>query len=281
LTHAIAPHGYPSGPPAGDGALAPADLAAVFAALPTAAAVFAADAPHHTVLAASDALLAAAGQPREAVVGRPLAEAFPTTSPEDPAADGLASLRGSVAAAVRTGAVQHMPQQRYDLRGPDGTWEARYWDAVNVPVAGPDGAVRYVLHQTEDVTARRRAEQERDRLLAELAAERERLRSLILQMPAPVALLEGPEHRITVANDAFIRGSGPRPPMLGRTSREAFPDLVGTGIHELFDQVYETGEPWVGREQFVRYDREGRGRRTVGGTSASSRCATPTGGSRR
>ncbi|HZF69132.1 MAG TPA: PAS domain-containing protein [Gemmatirosa sp.] len=253
------PHGYPSGPPAGDGALAPADLAAVFAALPTAAAVFAADAPHHTVLAASDALLAAAGQPREAIVGRPLAEAFPTTSPEDPAADGLASLRGSVAAAVRTGAVQHMPQQRYDLRGSDGTWEARYWDAVNVPVAGPDGAVRYVLHQTEDVTARLRAEQERDHLLAELAAERERLRSLILQMPAPVALLEGPEHRITVANDAFIRGSGPRPPMLGRTSREAFPDLVGTGIHELFDQVYETGEPWVGREQFVRYDREGEG----------------------
>jgi PAS domain S-box-containing protein len=62
-----------------------------------------------------------------------------------------------------------MARQRYDLERPDGAWEERYWDAVNTPVHGPDGAVRYVLHQTEDVTERVRAE-------AEVTASEERLR---------------------------------------------------------------------------------------------------------
>lgn len=136
----------------------PLDLAAAFVALPTATAIFAADAPHFTVLAASDALLATTRRPRAAVVGRPLAEAWPNATPEDPGASGLAALRASLDAALRTGAPQAMARQRYDVQRPDGAWEARYWDAVNIPVRGPDGAVRHVLHQTVEVTAQVQAD---------------------------------------------------------------------------------------------------------------------------
>ena len=135
------------------------DLDLVFAALPGATVVFAADAPHFTVIAAIDTLLAGSNRPREAVVGRPLAEAFPNASPADPEARGLTRVRGALEAAVRTGVPQPMPRQRYDLQRPDGQWEERYWDAVNTPVHGADGTVRYVLHQTEDVTARVHREQ--------------------------------------------------------------------------------------------------------------------------
>ena len=118
----------------------------MFAALPGAVAVFAVDSPRFTVIAASDALLAVSDRPREAVVGQPLAVAFPNASPDDPQASGLTAVSASLAAAVRTGAAQHIKRQRYDLQSPDGTWETRYWDAVNIPVLWPDGSVRHVLH---------------------------------------------------------------------------------------------------------------------------------------
>jgi PAS domain S-box-containing protein len=198
-------------------------VAALTAALPAPTAVFAADAPRFTVLAVSDALLATSNRRREAVVGRPLAEAFPNASPEDPTASGLADLRGSLEAAVRTGAPQHMPRQRYDLQRPDGEWEVRYWDAVNVPVPGPDGAVRYVLHQTEDVTARVRSEQ--------AAARAERHAEGILEAMADAYCALDADFRIVHVNGAAERATGmSRAAMLGRTHWEVFPasmDLDG------------------------------------------------------
>ena len=94
---------------------------------------------------------------------------------------------------------------------------------------GPDAEVGVTF---TDITARLRAEHERMRLLAELSAERERLRGLILQMPAPVALHEGPEHRYTLVNDAYQRISGTWRTVAGRTPPEAFPELAGSGIFE-------------------------------------------------
>jgi PAS domain S-box-containing protein len=115
--------------------------------------------------------------------------------------------------------------------------------------SGPAAGGR--VEQYIDITPRKRTE-------AALAAERERLRSIILQMPAPVALHMGPEHRFTIVNDAFRRVSGGRD-VTGITPREAFPELAGQGILERFDQVYATGEPWVAYETYVRYDRRGTG----------------------
>jgi PAS domain S-box-containing protein len=89
--------------------------------------------------------------------------------------------------------------------------------------------------------------------------ERERLRIVVLQTPAPLALLEGPELRFMLVNDAYKRVSGGGRDVTGLTPRTAFPELAGSGIHELFDQVYATGEPWVGPETLVRYDRDGTG----------------------
>jgi PAS domain S-box-containing protein len=110
-----------------------------------------------------------------------------------------------------------------------------------------------------DVTAAHVAARERERLLAELSAERERLRSTILNMPAPLALLVGPEHRFDIVNAAYRRVSGGGRDVTGLTPPEAFPELAGQGIYELFDRGYETGEPWSGPESPVRYDRDGDG----------------------
>ncbi len=122
-----------------------------------------------------------------------------------------------------------------------------------------DGRVVAAVAVNTDVTEIRRAAAERERLLAELSAERERLRLVILQTPAPLSLLEGPEHRFVLVNEAYKRISGGGRDVTGLTPPEAFPEIAGSGIYELFDQVYETGEAWDGPESLVRYDRDGTG----------------------
>src|SRR5690606_34623426 len=41
-----------------------------------------------------------------------------------------------------------------------GGFEERYWSPVNSPVVGPDGALRWIIHRVEDVTAYIRLRQE-------------------------------------------------------------------------------------------------------------------------
>jgi PAS domain S-box-containing protein len=114
-----------------------------------------------------------------------------------------------------------------------------------------DGTVVAVLNISPETTGRVRAEQA-------LEAERERLRGVILQAPVPMALHDGPEHRYVLVNDAYRRVSGGRD-VTGLTLREAFPEVAGQGLYEVFDRVYATGESWSGPETYLRYDRRGVG----------------------
>jgi PAS domain-containing protein len=81
------------------------------------------------------------------------------------------------------------------------------------------------------------------------------LRVLFLDAPVFVALLEGPEHRFVVVNEAYRRAAGPRT-LEGRTFREAFPDLDEQGISRLLDEAFETGEPRRAMDQPARWYRE-------------------------
>jgi PAS domain S-box-containing protein len=130
------------------------------------------------------------------------------------------------------------------------------------PVRDERGAVGGVLATAfgvDDQVAARGMAHEREALQAEANAERERLRSLIVHMPAPVALLLGPEHRHALVNEAFRRISGGGRDVTGLPVREAFPELEGQGIYETLDRVYATGEPFVAPGSHVRYDRDGTG----------------------
>ena len=213
------------------------DLAAVFAALPGGTAVFAADPPRFTVLAASDGLLAVSHRARDEAVGRPLAEAFPNASPDDPQASGLTDLRASLAEAVRTGAPQHLARQRYDLQRPDGTWETQYWDAVNIPVPGPDGAVRHVLHQIADVTAQVRG----DAAAAQAASAEQRAQGILERMSDSHCVLDR-DFQIVGVNAAAERLlARPRETLLGRSHWEMFPASVGAPVGRAFRRVVAEG----------------------------------------
>ncbi len=109
------------------------------------------DAPRFTMVAATHARLAATHTTREGTIGKGLFELFPD-NPNDPTATGTNNLRASLARVLATRAPDTMAVQKYDIRGPDGTFEAKYWSPKNFPVLSPSGEVLYILHRVEDVT---------------------------------------------------------------------------------------------------------------------------------
>ena len=175
--------------PTGGAAAAPVDLAAVFDALPGIDLVLAPDAPRYTMLAATEGRLRVTMTTRAGTLGRPLFEVFPDANPDNPDATGVGNLRASLDTVLRTRAPHRMAVQRYDVQRPDGTWEARYWDPLNVPVLGPDGAVRYILHRVEDVTESVR-----------LVAEGDRLRGAVAGSEQARATAEAARDEIAAAN---------------------------------------------------------------------------------
>ncbi|MBA3542151.1 MAG: PAS domain-containing protein [Deltaproteobacteria bacterium] len=94
----------------------------------------------------------------------------------------------------------------------------------------------------------------------ELAAllESAKLRDLFEQAPAGVAVFSGPQHRFEVANEVY-RAITNHQQLVGKTYVEAFPELIGTALPGVLDQVYATGEPFVANEYPVLLDLEGDG----------------------
>ena len=76
--------------------------------------------------------------------------------------------------------------------------------------------------------------------------EAQRLRDMLEKAPSFMAVLYGPDHVFEVTNAAYMQLIGHRN-VIGKSVREALPELDGQGFYELLDRVYTTGEPFVGR----------------------------------
>ncbi|MFI6898257.1 SpoIIE family protein phosphatase [Streptomyces sp. NPDC050256] len=66
-------------------------------------------------------------------------------------------------------------------------------------------------------------------------------RDILGRLPALVALVHGPDHRITYVNDAYTAAFGPRP--LDAPAAEAMPELTELSLLPLMDQVLRSGTP--------------------------------------
>ncbi|MEU2409397.1 SpoIIE family protein phosphatase [Streptomyces rubiginosohelvolus] len=89
-------------------------------------------------------------------------------------------------------------------------------------------------------------------------------REILGRLPAPVALLHGPDHRVAYVNDAYEAAFGPRPS--GVPAAEAMPELDRLSVLPLLDQVLRSGTP-----------RTVKSRRTTEGGSYTVTC-TPIAG---
>ena len=138
----------PLNPP--DGPALALDYELLFQESPDVLLVLLPDAPRFTMVAATNARLAATHTTRE-ILGRGLFDVFPD-NPADPGATGTSNLRDSLQRVLRTRRADTMAVQKYDIRGSNGSFETKYWSPKNLPVLSNSGEVLYILHRVEDVT---------------------------------------------------------------------------------------------------------------------------------
>jgi anti-sigma regulatory factor (Ser/Thr protein kinase) len=67
------------------------------------------------------------------------------------------------------------------------------------------------------------------------------VRAVLDRVPALVALVHGPDHRLAHVNDAYTAAFGPRP--VGTPAADALPELKELGLLPLLDQVLRSGRP--------------------------------------
>jgi PAS domain S-box-containing protein len=118
---------------------------------------------------------------------------------------------------------------------PQTTWMNLDYSPVLDGDGKPAGVIAIVIETTSKVIAERWR-----------AGELERQSRMFEQAPGFMAMLTGPTHIFEMANLGYRQLVGHRN-LLGRTVREALPDIEGQGFYELLDEVYATGQPFVGR----------------------------------
>ncbi|MDP9349083.1 MAG: PAS domain S-box protein, partial [Gemmatimonadota bacterium] len=124
-----------------------------------------------------------------------------------------------------------------------------FWNRLSItPLHDEAGMLTHFVGVQQDVT-------ERNRLIQELQAERSKLVTLFEQAPAFMASVRGPEHVFEMANSRYYQLVGHRD-LVGRSVREALPEVVGQGVVELLDGVYASGEPFIANEMPMMLQRK-------------------------
>jgi PAS domain S-box-containing protein len=153
---------------------------------------------------------------------------------------------------------------------PKGAWDVPPHDALLLPITGTGDAeavgalvlgLNPFRHADDDIAgfAALLATQisgafAKAEAYANEAGEVERLRQLFEQSPSFMAVLRGPEHRFELVNPGYLQLIGHRD-VVGKTVREALPEIAGQGFYELLDGVYSSGESFTGQSVPVSLQR--------------------------
>jgi len=131
----------------------------------------------------------------------------------------------------------------YRLRRHDGAF--RWMTASGVPIMTESGAVREWICTNADITDSKAADADRIHLLQQAERAQARLADVFRDAPAFMCVLRGPDHVYELVNDRYDKLVGRRN-VLGRSVREALPEVVAQGFVALLDNVYATGETLIG-----------------------------------
>jgi signal transduction histidine kinase/PAS domain-containing protein/ActR/RegA family two-component response regulator len=178
------------------------------------------------VLLYNDAYAKVAGSRHPAILGLPVREAWPEA----------ADFNADVLRRVLAGDALSYEDLAFDLEHhgvATAFWMTLHYSALPGADGRPAGVLALVQDTTDTVRAKHR-----------LGTERERFARLFDQSPSFMAMLEGPEHRIELANPNLLKLVGHRP-VLGRTVADALPDARDQGYVDLLDQVHATGMPFA------------------------------------
>lgn len=121
---------------------------------------------------------------------------------------------------------------------PESVWWTYGYSPIDLE--GQVGGVLVVCNDVTEQHLRTEAFKDRTRRLAQQFEE----------APGFIAMLAGPDHIFQLANASYRRLVGSRD-VIGKPVREAVPEAAKQGFTDLLDQVYRTGEPFVGRRNSI------------------------------
>lgn len=185
--------------------------------------------------------------------GAPVDYRFVETNPAFVAQSGLVDAIGRTATELVPGLeghwldiYGHVATTGEPMRFQNGSETMDRWFDVFAFRIGSREEARVAILFT-DVSTAKRAELERERLLAALQLERARLAEVFHRAPSFVVAYRGAEQRFEFVNEAYYQLVGHRD-ILGKPLLDALPEIREQGFKALLDIVRDTGEPWVGRE---------------------------------
>ena len=241
------------------------DFKAVFDSTPTPLMLMTVDLE---IVDMNQAYVDAVGRSRESIVGLKMFDAYPAEG------ESRRSLQDSLDRVRTTGEPDVLALLHYPITINDAV-EDRYWSCTHLPVRDGDGAINFILQNAQDVTRLHRLKAAEDTdaprgralgtavlqraervqaLNASLLAESAHLHNLFMQAPSFMCVLRGPNCRFELANSAFMTLVGSRD-IVGRPIREAIPEGVGQAYMDLLDTVYQSGEPFVGKQMKAEFER--------------------------
>ncbi|WP_316844016.1 ATP-binding protein [Pedobacter psychrodurus] len=206
------------------------------------------------------------------VIGKPLIEAIPELEGQP----FLPILRQVWLTGISY-SVTEAPAQLIKNRMPT----IGYFDYEYKAILGSDNKTYCILNTAKDVTSNRaylerlqQKEEKEQALIEEMATtmeeltstnedlnsslkllgeSREHVRTIIEQAPVGIAMLQGPEHIIEIANPEILKIWGREGiEVIGHPHHAARPELQGQPVNLWLDNVYSTGKPKVNKEFLVK-----------------------------
>jgi len=123
----------------------------------------------------------------------------------------------------------------------NGKEEIVYVNFVYQPYLEENGTTSGIMIIATDVT-------EQVNTRKKIEESEKRFRNLVEEAPVATAVLVGEKMVLQVVNDAMIKTWGKDATIIGKTFKEALPELEGQPFHDLLVNVYKTGQMYKATE---------------------------------
>jgi PAS domain S-box-containing protein len=110
-----------------------------------------------------------------------------------------------------------------------------------------NGAFRGMIVSHRDISERKRLEEQREQLHADVEEARNHLQTVVEHVPAGVAVWRAPDLRCELANPAY-RAIAPEKDFVGKTFAEVWPEVEDEDRQKL-QRVLDTGVPYQGEDR--------------------------------